>query len=199
MWRCCACRSTCWEAPQCYRSSRYSRERTIRSSRERVIDAYAPPGIYVGAVLLSYYSRARNTHCQDCNYPRLSIYACLFVSDAASDTLRNARYRAQPFPFIKHRQGRYDNFIHWSLHSLDPATHDYALCTLSDWLRIDELDYGPVIAFHKLHIAASTFEQLSSDLTGSYRSLPLIITTIAYHDKYVLTLKYFSDESTVLN
>lgn len=55
-------------------------------------------------MLLSYYSRARNTRTQDCDYPHLSVYACLFVSDAASGTLRNARCRVQPFPFVNHRQ-----------------------------------------------------------------------------------------------
>lgn len=65
------CHSTCWEAPRCYRSSRYSWERTICSSRERVIDAYAPPGIYVNAVLLLYYLRALRT---------ITTPACLSMS-----------------------------------------------------------------------------------------------------------------------
>lgn len=80
-----------------------------RSARERVTDA--PPGIYAGAVLLSYYLRALGAH-SELYYSRLSACVCLFVSDAASGTLRSARCRVQPFLFVKHRQvGMTTSFI----------------------------------------------------------------------------------------
>lgn len=101
--------------------------KTISRSREGVTDAYATRYICRRCAIVVLLART-HTRTQDYNCPRLSVYACLFVFDAAFGTLRNARCRVQPFLFVKHRQvGMITSFIEAYTRWISPR-HYYAFC-----------------------------------------------------------------------
>jgi len=106
----------------------------------------------------------------------LSIYACLLLYPMPAplkmfDVVRNFFLSLSTVRWV------------WQLYSLKPQyncagaythwlLHDYALYILLDWLLIiDELDYGPVIAFHKLHCDIWT---ALNNLTRLYKNLALL-------------------------